>query len=349
MKTANKHRFKRRHRFLFVLGTALILLISLGIAIFLQSLLSSFGMINLNSPESKGIYWLVILGLTSAIIGTVLAFILSRIVLTPVDSIIDGMEKLSDGEFSTRIELGKSETLKNLSNSFNKLARELEKTEILRSDFISDFTHEIKTPIMSISALVSLLKTKSISDEKYQTYLDVMESEAKRLVDMTTNTLYLSKLESQEIITDKKKYNVSEQIRNAVLMFVSKWEEKNLSPSVDVGEILLCANEDMMMQVWVNLIDNAVKFSDFGTELKIDATVVGDILYVNVDNYGSEIPEEDYEKIFTKFYQCDKSRTTEGNGIGLSVVKHIVELHGGEIKVSRENSMTCFSVALPIN
>lgn len=344
-----KLRLKRRHRLLFIFGTALILLISLGIALFLQSLFLSFGMINLNSPETEGVYWIVIFGLTSAIIGTVLAFILSRIILTPVYSVIEGMEKLSDGDFSTRIELGKSETLQNVSNSFNKLARELEKTEILRSDFISDFTHEIKTPIMSISALVSLLKTKSVSDEKYKSYLEVMESEAKRLVDMTTNTLYLSKLESQEIITDKKKYNVSEQIRGAVLMFVSKWEEKNLSLSVDVGEISLCANEDMMMQVWVNLIDNAIKFSECGKELKIDATAVGDILYVNVENHGPEIPEEDYEKIFTKFFQCDKSRTTEGNGIGLSVVKHIVELHGGEVKVSCENGVTCFSVALPIN
>ena len=165
---------------------------------------------------------------------------------------------------------------------------------------------------------------------------------------MTSSALYLSKLETQGILTNKKSFNVSEQIRNSVLLLERKWSKKNVEPNLEFGEYTIYANEDMLKQVWINLRDNAIKFSDENKELIISAEKAADKLIVKIENYGPEIPEGERDSIFNKFYQCDKSRSTEGNGIGLSIVKHIVTLHSGEITVSCQNGKTAFTVTLPI-
>ena len=229
------------------------------------------------------------------------------------------------------------------------VAKELEKTEILRTDFINDFSHELKTPIVSISGLISLMKSENLSDDKRRQYLTIMEEEANRLTQMTSNALYLSKVETQGILTNKREFNVSEQIRDSFLLLERKWSKKELIPNLELDEFMVLANEDMLKHVWVNLIDNAIKFSEEKKELKITAEKMYGQLFVSIQNYGPEIPKSDYEAIFNKFYQCDKSRSTEGNGIGLSIVKHIVTLHDGEVMVSSGNGKTIFTVALPIN
>lgn len=339
---------KRRFYLLFILGTAAILLISLATALLLETIFVRTGIITLHTPETEGFFWIIIFGLTSVIIGMLLAYVLSRIIFEPVNKIIDGMERLSEGEFSTRIDLGKYEAMKNVSDSFNKLAKELESTEIMRSDFVNDFTHELKTPIVSISALISLLKNDNLSDDKRRHYLEIMDSEAKRLTEMTTNTLYLSRLETQEILTNKTEFNVSEQMRNAVLLLERKWDKKRISFSIDIPEIIISANEDMLMQVWVNLIDNAIKFAERRSVITITADASDGVFTASVENVGAEIPESDRTLIFNKFYQCDKSRTTEGNGIGLSIVKHIITLHGGKIEVGCREGKTKFTLDIPI-
>ena len=191
-------------------------------------------------------------------------------------------------------------------------------------------------------------KSANLSEEKKREYLNVMEEEAARLTQMTSNALYLSKIETQGILTNKKSFNVSEQIRNSLLLLERKWSKKNLSPSLEFEEYIISANEDMLKQVWLNLIDNAIKFSEPEKELKITAETMFEELFVSIENSGPEIPKSDYEAIFNKFYQCDKSRSTDGNGIGLSIVKHIVNLHGGEIMVNSKNGKTVFTVSIPI-
>lgn len=330
----------------FIISTAVVLLIALVTAYGLQALLLKFDVIHFVDENIDGWYWVLAFIATSAIIGLVLAFLFGQMLFKPYDKVISSMTKLSDGDFSTRIELNKYEETKSLAESFNKLAAELEKTEILRSTFINDFSHEIKTPIVSIKGLIGLLKNENLTPETRMKYLEIMEEEATRLSEMTSNTLYLSKLESQEVLTDKKFFNLSEQIRTSVLLLEKKWAEKNLSLSLDFEEYTVFGNEDMLRQVWLNLIDNAIKFSDFGKELKIEIAKEGASLSVSITNSGIPIPESDYEAIFTKFYQCDNSRATEGNGIGLSIVAHIVKLHNGEIKAKSENGLTVFTVKL---
>jgi len=337
-----------RLNILFVAGTAIILLVALAIASILEYTFLHFKLISWGETIASGWYWVVIFGATSALIGLFLAFLLGRMLFKPINTIVEGMTKLSEGDFSTRIDLGKYDGMRKLTNSFNSLAQELENTEILRSDFINDFSHELKTPIVSISGLISLMKSENLSDDKRRDYLNVMEEEAGRLTQMTSNALYLSKIETQGILTNKKSYNVSEQIRNSLLLLERKWAKKELIPSLEFEEYTISANEDMLKQVWLNLLDNAIKFSEPEKELKITAEVMFEELFVSIENVGPEIPESDYEAIFNKFYQCDKSRATEGNGIGLSIVKHIITLHGGEIMVNSKNGKTVFTVSLPI-
>ena len=156
----------------------------------------------------------------------------------------------------------------------------------------------------------------------------------------------LSKIEKQAILTDTTKYNVSEQIRNSLLLLERKWEKKSIEPTIEIDEYYITANEDMMKEVWLNLIDNAIKFADDGSALKIDAMEDSQKLTVKITNTGIEIPESEYDSIFTKFYQADRSRSSDGNGIGLSIVKKILNLHGSTISVSSKNRETTFTVCL---
>lgn len=330
-----------------VSGTAIILLIALAVSTILEYTFVHFELINWGSSTDSGWYWLFVFTGTSIIIGLLLAVILGKITFKPINTLTDGMTKLSDGDFSTRIDLKNYYGMKNLSDTFNTLAKELENNELLRTDFVSDFSHELKTPIVSISGLITLMKNENLSEEKRQHYLAIMEEEANRLTQMTTNALYLSKIETQGILTNRSTYDLSEQIRNSVLLLERKWSKKDIEFSLDFDEYTITANEDMLKQVWVNLIDNAIKFSEPGGLISITLKSEGGTLTATVENQGPPIPKSDYELIFNKFYQCDKSRATEGNGIGLSIVKHIVNLHDGDVSVVCADGKTVFTVTLP--
>jgi len=164
---------------------------------------------------------------------------------------------------------------------------------------------------------------------------------------MATNVLNLTKVENQTILTDVTTFNLSEQLRDSILLLVEKWEKKNLDFLVDFGEHDIEANQELLKQVWVNLLDNAVKFSpDNGTiELQIDES--DSTLSVSITNSGGEIAPEHQKRIFNKFYQADESHASEGNGIGLAIVKRVAELHGGEATVQSKDGRTTFTVVLP--
>ncbi len=334
---------------MFIVSTAAILLVALLTASILERTFTYFGLIDLDAAENTGWYWILIFIFTSLIIGLVLAFLLGRLIFKPVNIIIDGMTRLSDGDYSTRIDLGSYDTTKEIAASFNMLAMELENTEILRSDFVNDFSHELKTPIVSLSGLISLLKNEKLPESKRKEYLSVMEEEANRLSQMTSNILYLSKIQKQGILTDKTQFNLSEQLRSSVLLLEKKWSKKEVEFLLDFDEYYIVANEDMLKEVWVNILDNAIKFADEKSEISVNISKENEKqIIVTIENRGPEIPKKDYEAVFNKFYQCEKSRSTEGNGIGLSIVKHIVELHGGSVFAKSENRKTAFTVVLPV-
>ena len=295
---------------------------------------------------------ILFMAIFSLIIGSATAFLAAKFPLKPINRIISRMNRLASGDFSTRLEYGKPisdhPAFRAMSDSFNKMAAELQNTEMLRSDFINNFSHEFKTPIVSIAGFAKLLRRGNLAEDQRDEYLTIIEEESMRLSYMATNVLNMTKVENQTILTDVKEYNLSEQIRACLLLLEPKWSKKNLDLNVEFGEYPICANEELLKQVWINLIDNAVKFTPNGGTVDIRMTEAKENLHITIANTGSEIPPEKLGKIWGKFYQADESHSSEGNGIGLAIVKKVTELHGGEVTVKSGNGMTSFTVVLPL-
>ena len=336
---------------LFAVFVFIILLAAIAFATALVYLFSETGVISGSGEDiSLGTVLLCMIGF-SILFGATFSLLLAQVPLSPVKRFVIHMNALADGNFKTRLKfsgaLANHKLMKDIEASVNKLAEELEKTEMLRSDFINNFSHEFKTPIVSIAGLARLLNQREIPEEECHRYLSAIEDESRRLATMATNILNLTKVESQSILTDVTEFNLSEQIRSSVLLFENKWERKELELELEFDEYTIFANEELLKEVWINLIDNAVKFSPKRGVLAISITDTGEKYSISVANTGSPIPDEARDSIFKKFYQLDKSRTSEGNGIGLAIAYKIVQLHNGEIEVGYSDGMVVFSVTLP--
>ncbi len=333
-----------------VLVFLLVTTVLVGVVVFF---LIDRGALQLGETDLNAWSLLFNLVLWSFVIGAVLAFLILSFPLKPINKILNAMSRLASGDYSVRLSfrgaLARHPTVLELTNSFNQMAAELEQTEMLRSDFINNFSHEFKTPIVSITGFAKLLKRGNLTEEKKKEYLDVIEEESLRLSQMATNVLDLTKVENQTILTDVSEYNLTEQIRTCVLVLESKWNRKHIDFSLPDEEYSITANEELMKEVWINLIDNAVKFSQDRETVEIGIKRKKDRLEIAVSNRGEEIPEHARERIFNKFYQADESHAAKGNGVGLAVVKKIVDLHGGTVGVSCADGKTAFTVSLPQN
>ena len=312
--------------------------------------LTSFGIIGNLEDNASTILALLIVGQSSVLISFGISFLLVKIPLKPINVLINHMNRLAAGDFKTRLNFGKTlsknPTFKEISESFNRMAEELENTEMLRGDFINNFSHEFKTPIVSIAGLAKLVNKGDIDEEQRSQYLNTIESESLRLADMATNVLNLTKVENQTILSDITEFNLSEQIRASVLLLENKWSQKNIELSLDFEEISIEGNEELTKQIWINLTDNAIKFSPRGGVVSFEMETDDENVTVKIKNSGN-ISDTDMRKIWNKFYQADKSHTTEGNGIGLAIVKRIVDLHGGVAEVESEKGQVCFAITLP--
>lgn len=290
---------------------------------------------------------LALFAVVSVVVGTLISFMASRVPLRPLHILMDGMAKLAEGEFQTRIDLGDTQIGESLSESFNLLAEELENTEVLRSDFVNSFSHEFKTPIVSILGFARLLRRGAAPPERQAEYLGIIEEESARLAAMATNVLNLTRIENQSILTDVARYDLSEQLRTCILLLEKKWAGKDLRITAEFGEYMVRANEELLKEVWINLLDNAVKFTPRGGEVTVSISQGPEGVTVGIKNTGSEISEADRTRIFRKFYQGEASHSGAGNGLGLSIAKRIVELHQGRISVTSGGGETTFFVALP--
>lgn len=294
---------------------------------------------------------LLLMAVISVISGSIVAALSSKYYLLPINRFIDQMNKLASGDFKTRIHFGKPiskhPTFCEISDSFNAMAEELESTEVLRSDFINNFSHEFKTPIVSIAGFAKLLRRGNLTPEQQEEYLAVIEEESLRLAHMATSVLDLTKIENQTILTEVKTYNLSEQIRSAILLLEDGWTKKNIDFNLRIGEFNISANEEMLKHVWINLLDNAIKYSEAGGYVDVLLEETEDMLVTTISNTGKPIPKESLGKIFNKFYQADESHNTKGNGIGLAIVKKVVDLHKGVVTVQSTPLLTAFTVTLP--
>lgn len=271
----------------------------------------------------------------------------------PLQRNIAAMKELANGNFAVRVEHAEHgytpREMVEFEQSFNKAAKELGSTEILRKDFINNFSHEFKTPIVSISGFADLLLEKQLPPEDQKEYLTIIRDESRRLADLATNILTLNRVESQTILTDKAAFPLDEQLRQSVLVTQQKWRQKELDFDADLVPAEYTGSEGLLKEVWLNLLDNAAKFSPEGGTVAVNLRKEKSALMVSVTDQGEGMRADTQAHIFEQFYQGDTSHTTQGNGLGLAMVKKVLELHGGSIQVnSAPGQGSCFTVTLPI-
>lgn len=332
---------------IFVLMVFIILLGTIGLLVGAVYLFRALGIIQFVSVEIPGWLFVLILTVSSLVLGLVISYFMSKFVFKASNRIVEGLEKLASGDFNERVYLGNSKAHVQLSNAFNKLAKELEDTKMLRADFVNEFAHEFKTPIVSIKGFAELLVKDGVTIKQREEYINIIIEESTRLADLAHNYLALTKIEKQNILTDLVEFNLSEQVRSSLLLLEAKWSKKNLDPVFYCDEVSIVANEEMLKQVWINIIDNAIKFSNPQSELSVSIELGDDDVRIIITNKGEEIPEQERVKIFDKFYRAQNSKGVEGNGVGLAIVKKIVELHKGSVYIESENEHTSFIVVLP--
>lgn len=331
---------------------AVTMLLAAGIAFLIASHFLVNGMIpdaagDITKDNSALLFMLII----TMVVGIILSAFLTRNLLIYVNRIINRMNRLASGDYSVRLSYGKPiclhPTVIEIMSSFNRMAEELEKTETQRMDFINNLSHEFKTPIVSIAGFAKMLKKDNLTAEQRKEYLDIIEEEAKRLADMAANVLNMTKIDNQTILTDVSMFNLSEQIRSSVLLLEEKWNRKELEFDLEFEEFEIRGNEELLKEVWINLIDNAVKFSPEKESITIQIQDLKEKYRVIISNKGEEIDKENQKKLFYKFYQADESHATGGYGIGLVIVKRVVELHKGKIEVECKDGIVSFLVELP--
>lgn len=304
----------------------------------------------LGPPEASLFPLLLQTGFISILIGTVLTLCIGHLPLRPLNTLIQAIHAVSRGDFQTKIHLEHPREFKELSSCFNQMTEELAGIEMLRRDFINNFSHEFKTPMASILGFAKLLKKGSLTAKEQSEYLDIIIEESKRLTELSTNVLNLSKVESMALLTDFSTFNIGEQIRESVVLLESKWSKKGIAFDLHLNESRINGNEQLLKQAWMNLIDNAIKFSPMNSIITLSLDVNGDYVSVLVKDHGIGMDQKTRHNIFDKFYQGDTSRASEGNGLGLPLVKKIVELHCGTITVeSRPGQGSSFIVTLPLS
>lgn len=273
---------------------------------------------------------------------------ISRKIVNPIKKITDATKKVASGDFTIELETKRNDEIGELTHNFNKMVKELNSIECLQKDFINNVSHEIKTPISSIQGFAKLLEADDLSKEERKEYAEIIKEESDRLLYLSTNILKLAKLENQERIMNKTKFNIAEQIRRTISVLEPKWKEKNIKFNVSLKEQEFLGEKDLMYQVWMNIIENSIKFSKQDGQIDVKMKTNQDSIIVEIKDYGIGMEEEEVKKIFDRFYQIDKSHTKPGAGLGMTIAKRIVELSGGKIEVtSKLNESTTFIVTLP--
>lgn len=282
--------------------------------------------------------------------GSCVSAVLGSRSFTPMLKLVDAFKEVSKGNFEVKLnEESPVPELSTVAKSFNMMVRDLKRTETFHNDFTANVSHEFKTPIAAIEGYATLLQDDSLTKQERDEYIAKILSNTGRLSDLSGNILKLARLERQEIVLEKSLFSLDEQIRQALLLHESKWNEKNLEIDIDLDSQSYYWNEELLMQVWVNIFDNAIKFTPKEGTILARLRKSDSAISVEISDSGIGMDEETKEHIFDKFYQGDRSHYSEGNGLGMALVKRIVDLCGGSIKIdSRLDEGTTFIIELPL-
>lgn len=283
---------------------------------------------------------------------TVFDFIRRKIMIDrPVRRILDATERIARGDFKARVEIEHTHDKYNefdvIAENLNAMAAELSKSEVMKNDFISNVSHEMKTPLAIIGSYAKALEDPTLDPESRERYTKTLVSTSKRLSELVSNILKLNKLENHQLKVEMERVNLTEMLSQAILNFEAKIEEKNLNLDVNLDDIYILSSPALLEPVWNNLISNAVKFTEPGGNIGVRLRQDGDRAIVTVSDDGCGMTREVGMRIFEKFYQGDSSHSSEGNGLGLALVKRVIDLLGGEISVTSElGHGTTFTVVL---
>ena len=339
---------RREQRNRFSLRTRLTLFVTLEM---LVCVLIAYGLDQLlNNVLELG--WTVPLEIelvaTCLLIGILVTGLLSKYFFDPIKKLRVAMDQVAEGDFSIRLEeKSTSKEIMEIYTGFNLMAQELSTTEILQTDFVSNVSHEFKTPINAIEGYSTLLQGSENLDGDQREYVDKIQLNTRRLSSLVGSILLLSKLENQQIPTNQRSYRLDEQIRQSVVALETAWVQKDIELDVELERVSYVGNEPMMRHVWDNLISNAVKFSPQGGIVKLRLTRKLRKLIVTVEDQGAGLSGEAQKHIFDKFYQGDSSHKQEGNGLGLSLVKRILTIEKGQIAAENIPEGGCrFTVTL---
>ncbi|WP_125143374.1 HAMP domain-containing sensor histidine kinase [Clostridium transplantifaecale] len=277
-----------------------------------------------------------------SLIITVLDGIYHKITLEyPMKRLLKASQTLIEGDFSVRIPLSHGYDSRNqldvLIENFNRIAEELSSVETLRTDFISNVSHEIKTPLSAMQNYASLLQTEDLSEEQKKEYAGTIVDACRRLTGLITNILKLNKLENQQIFPETEEFDLDTQLSECILNLDEVLERQNLDVVVELEErVKVKSDAELLSLVWNNLLSNAIKFTPPGGQIGISMKTEDHMAVIKIWDTGCGISSEVGKRIFEKFYQADGSHATQGNGLGLALVKRVVDIVGGDISVESE-------------
>lgn len=286
------------------------------------------------------VFLIFIIFIIAMIIGGFVIWVGAGHLTKPLLEVSDVVKKVAEGNFKVKInrreinvsEYEYSNQIDELAKNVNRMAAELDSMDYMRKDFISNVSHELKTPIAAINGFTEILLDGGISAKEQQEYLEVINNESMRISRLCENMLHMSRLDSQVIITKKEIIRLDEQIRKCIILLTEKWSDHNIDFMLDLDKIEVMGDSDMLYQVWINLIDNAIKYSSKDCIINIIAKELNnETVEIKIIDNGIGIEDNKLDKIFEKFYQCEESHKKSGNGLGLSIVKRIIELLNGEI------------------
>lgn len=272
----------------------------------------------------------------------------TRAIIGPIEKLENATNKIANGDYNVKIETKAEDEIGKLINNFNLMANELKNIDYMQKDFINNVSHEFKTPITAIKGYLTILKNENISQEERLEYIDIVLDEINRLSYLSTSILELSKLDNINSFKDNEKFSLDEQIRKTVILLEKEWSRKNINLNMNLQSTYYYGKEEYLNQVWLNIINNAIKFSDENGIINISCNKNANEVTVVIEDFGCGMDEKTQKYLFNRFYKGDDSRNESGYGLGLAISKKIVELFNGSIKVESElNKYTRFIVKLP--
>lgn len=326
----------------FVFFLLIAFVVTCCMLLFLETLQANMEMLltqEMIETSAKLTFWnVVLISFLCTVIDSVRRWFL---VTRPVQRIADAAGQITQGDLSVRIRpvftMGGQDGFNTIIQSFNQMAEELSGIETLRTDFISNVSHELKTPLAIIQNYAAMLQQPNLPEEQRREYAKAVADASRRLSSLITNILKLNKLENQQIYPKRELYDLGEQLCQCLLTFEDVWEESDIELDTELAEhVLILSDAELMTLVWNNLISNALKFTSPGGRVTVSLETEGDFAVVQIRDTGCGIPPEVGEHIFEKFYQGDTSHATQGNGLGLALVKRVMDIVNGDISVASE-------------